>query len=1068
MKRITSALLAVLMIFTLLPVTAVNAADTGAAVSSGETQLTANDSATVTTNTVYRFEPESSGEYGFAFSVFGTDDNARLIVSETDGGTEIMNTGAVKASSGSVRTCALSAEKSYSVIVTSNIAVQAEVTVNAVSDFNIKCGEKKLAVPFTSFDFKPEHEGDYLFSAETDSGADLSVTGADGRQLGCYVREKDGEPFIQLHCAANETYRLLVLPLDESGAPGGMAAISVTENAIEAIEWETGVTEVNVLKKITPEQDGSYTFYADFGSYYMSRQAEFLLLDKNMNVIDRQIPTGDDCSVAFKTVLTGGEPCYILAECPGAEEGAMYYLSIRKKYDHFISTGDTSGYSADDYIDGEFCTLVQYVPTGNNTYVFESDGAESLALLDENLNLLKTDLSEYDCTAGKTYYIKAVCEYLNSYFSLSVSIKKRLEAVYFDCGENISVENRRMFEIGLNTVPQDCETGELTYSTTDKSVAYIDGGMFYSAGEGTATLNAQTELGKSCKCDVNITALCGEEINCGETLYVNTSYYFTEVNSDKPEPCAYLRFAPTESGKYRFIWSYHGKAYEKAGVLYDENLNVLVTVNDRMSWGGEEWQKSLTYTFEAGKTYFLSITKGEGNINVEVNLRPVKNEFAIMTDENGLKMEILSDLYIITYPLDENSALDYISWRSSDESIAKVDNNGMVTSFKNPGRVVITGSSGGFERSVEITVTDTKKRVIPVYEGSESVYEPAENEMYFLGNNAYYCKTGYFSFVPAEDGVYVFEAKAVFADGGGEECMLLFDSIGMRDNYYMFFNNRHKLQAGETCYITAFLDYYDSDNVASIIISVKKAPKDERITIAQGEELTIGAFDIIGLTVNVYPGNAEMPRTTWRSSDSSVVEVSNMGVIYPRGFGEAVITASAGEGIEATVRITVSDENIVPITFDSAVQANDPDVFVFTADKNGVCSIITEKNMYGAMPLCAVINGTFENIECGYSDDKISFEVSAGETYYIKPPQNYAGSVTLTMSQTLIKGDANGDGKVDINDVTQIQKKLAGFEIEDFRSGSADVTGDGDVTIEDATEIQKYLAGFENVYGINN
>ena len=66
-------------------------------------------------------------------------------------------------------------------------------------------------------------------------------------------------------------------------------------------------------------------------------------------------------------------------------------------------------------------------------------------------------------------------------------------------------------------------------------------------------------------------------------------------------------------------------------------------------------------------------------------------------------------------------------------------------------------------------------------------------------------------------------------------------------------------------------------------------------------------------------------------------------------------------------------------------------------------------------------------------------------------------------------GDANGDGKVDINDVTLIQKYLAMLDVkvDDYFIYRANVTHD-DLTVVDATEIQRFLSHFPNRYGIDN
>ena len=74
--------------------------------------------------------------------------------------------------------------------------------------------------------------------------------------------------------------------------------------------------------------------------------------------------------------------------------------------------------------------------------------------------------------------------------------------------------------------------------------------------------------------------------------------------------------------------------------------------------------------------------------------------------------------------------------------------------------------------------------------------------------------------------------------------------------------------------------------------------------------------------------------------------------------------------------------------------------------------------------------------------------------------------VPVYAADSYIRGDANGDGYVDINDVTAIQRHLAELEhLSSHRIKAADVTGEG-LDISDATAIQLYLAEYENTYKI--
>ena len=71
----------------------------------------------------------------------------------------------------------------------------------------------------------------------------------------------------------------------------------------------------------------------------------------------------------------------------------------------------------------------------------------------------------------------------------------------------------------------------------------------------------------------------------------------------------------------------------------------------------------------------------------------------------------------------------------------------------------------------------------------------------------------------------------------------------------------------------------------------------------------------------------------------------------------------------------------------------------------------------------------------------------------------------LTDVSPVIRGDADGDGEVTINDATTIQRVLAEYDVEGFNEAAADVEGNG-LNINDVTLIQLYLAGFDDQYHI--
>ena len=64
------------------------------------------------------------------------------------------------------------------------------------------------------------------------------------------------------------------------------------------------------------------------------------------------------------------------------------------------------------------------------------------------------------------------------------------------------------------------------------------------------------------------------------------------------------------------------------------------------------------------------------------------------------------------------------------------------------------------------------------------------------------------------------------------------------------------------------------------------------------------------------------------------------------------------------------------------------------------------------------------------------------------------------------QGDINGNGKFEINDITDLQRTLA--DINDYETNKyiADTDCNGDISISDATTLQQILAEFENLEDI--
>lgn len=90
-------------------------------------------------------------------------------------------------------------------------------------------------------------------------------------------------------------------------------------------------------------------------------------------------------------------------------------------------------------------------------------------------------------------------------------------------------------------------------------------------------------------------------------------------------------------------------------------------------------------------------------------------------------------------------------------------------------------------------------------------------------------------------------------------------------------------------------------------------------------------------------------------------------------------------------------------------------------------------------------------------DDKLLIGDRKGESIYAILNE-YLENVDPT---ALLKGDATGDGYINLSDVTVMLKSVAGWENAGCDITAADTNGDGTVNLADVTLAMKYIAGWE-------
>lgn len=284
-------------------------------------------------------------------------------------------------------------------------------------------------------------------------------------------------------------------------------------------------------------------------------------------------------------------------------------------------------------------------------------------------------------------------------------------------------------------------------------------------------------------------------------------------------------------------------------------------------------------------------------VKVEKKVVPVSG---ITIDKESLKMKV-GETYHLTAKVSPEDATDKsVVWKSEDESIATVDQEGLVTAVKGGSKTMITATSGDFSASCSVTI---EKEVIPV-EGislDKEIIEMAVGSSYRL--NATITPSD------ATDKTIIWESS--------DETIAMVSSSGLVG----------ALKEGDVT-ITA----YSLDRKKSAICDV--FIKDVKIALAKTTGI-IGVNDNLNVAPYLKSNVSIKPSdVTLSSSDSKVADVDGLNIVG-KSAGKAKITVAYKYGesvLEQYFDVEVED------TFLSFVED------IFTISGRGVFLTTTVKN----------------------------------------------------------------------------------------------------------------------------
>ena len=279
------------------------------------------------------------------------------------------------------------------------------------------------------------------------------------------------------------------------------------------------------------------------------------------------------------------------------------------------------------------------------------------------------------------------------------------------------------------------------------------------------------------------------------------------------------------------------------------------------------------------------IDEKSGNVTVEPGVKI--GVTSVTLDKTDLTLDVNGTANLTATVKPDDATTKTVTWKSDNEGVAIVDNNGNVTA-KAAGTATITATVDGKSASCKVTVNGQTTVPVASVELNQTTLE------LIAGKEATLTAT-----VKPDDATN----KTVTWSSNNE-------TVATVDN-----NGKVTAKAAGEAIITAKV----GDKQATCNVKVTAADVAvESVTLNQSS-LELVAGKEATLTATVKPDNATNRTVAWESNATNVATVDNNGKVTAKAAGEAIITAKVGDK-QATcnVKVTAADVAVESVTLNQS------------------------------------------------------------------------------------------------------------------------------------------------------
>ena len=549
-----------------------------------------------------------------------------------------------------------------------------------------------------------------------------------------------------------------------------------------------------------------------------------------------------------------------------------------------------------------FATILPELTTDKSVIWSSSD--ESIAIVNEEGVITAV-------SSGQVVITATTIDGSNLSATCNVNIIQLAESITLD-KEDVKLEATETTSLTATILPETTSDKNVTWSSSNESVATIDAnGLVTAIAVGEAIITAATTDGS------NLSATC--KVTVVPTLA-------TSITLDKTE------YEIAEKSDFQLVATVLPELATDKGVVWSSSDKWVVSVNEN----------GLVTAYSVGEATITATTTDGSDLSAscKVTVVPTLAE-SITLDKIEISLEATETATLIVTVLPELTTDKSVEWSSSNESVATIDANGLVTAIA-VGEAIITATTtdgSNLSASCKVTVVPTLAETITLYK-TEISLEATETATLVATVLPELATDKSVEWSSSDESVAIVDANGVVT----------------------------AISVGEAIITAATTDGSNLTASCKVIVIPTFAVSIE----LDQTEASVEEKSDLQLTATILPEHTTNKEVAWSSSDKWVASVDNYGLVTMYSAGEVIITATTTDGsnLSATCRINV---------YSGIDGVNGDDVIVATVGDN----IVVKNTKLGSVVNVFASNGALIASEVA-TDGDVVIEAPVKGVYVVK------------------------------------------------------------------------------------